>query len=99
MAAMAGTRAAARAGRQAAATAVATARGHRDDDQRPGQSERVDDVPGADLQPRRVDKPAAQPERGAGQRAGRARGGTAGDHDEPQVAVGGADRGQHAQGA
>ena len=72
---------------------------HRDGDQRPRQPQRVDDVPGAGLQPRRVDEPAAQPERGAGQRAGHARGGTAGDHDEPQVAIGGADRGQHAQGA
>ena len=92
-------RATARAGHQAAATAVTNGQDHGRGDRPPraGRTGRC----GARRSTRSVGtnaNHAGQPDGGADDRGGGADGGAVGQHDQPDVAVGRAERAEHAQG-
>ena len=70
-----------------------------DDHGRPGQVQRVGAVRGGGLQVRVVPEPEAQPERRADDRAEHAGDQAVDDQHEPDVALGRAERGEHAEGA
>ena len=61
------------------------------------QVRRVDDVPGGGLQRRDVREPGAEAQHGAERRGDHADDRAVGHHDQPDVAFGGAERGEHAE--